>query len=396
MAYIVEFTVEGLAARDITIHRKLDRHLNIFWGLNGSGKTSLLKILDAALRNDSEMLERVPFRTASVTFYAESLNVLVRRSIDKLRPSASHYEEHDFEVPSLLPAGDGPWEEFLPLESEDGWVTEVLGDSEVPRRFLSSRFHHAYLPISRLTDLGRGRAPSERQRSVNDAALDEQFAAQVRQRWQIYNSDALSEIRAIQQSGIASILALLFGGNPRVAELGDQTIPGEVAYSMVDAFLSEQKLNLRLTKKDFLRRYSDESDLRLVVANIQEVMRLVDDAQRPQQELQSIIRSLYSGGKELVFGPSTLAGIGVQSGATEIPLQSLSAGEKQLLRLMLEVLAARSSTVMIDEPELSMHVDWQLDLVKSMQRVNPDCQLLLATHSPDVMAKVPSEVVFKL
>jgi len=85
-----------------------------------------------------------------------------------------------------------------------------------------------------------------------------------------------------------------------------------------------------------------------------------------------------------------------QIDGTNIPLQSLSSGEKQLLRLMLETLAAGSSTVMIDEPELSMHVDWQQVLVAAMRRVNPECQMLLATHSPEVMAEVADENVFEL
>lgn len=63
---------------------------------------------------------------------------------------------------------------------------------------------------------------------------------------------------------------------------------------------------------------------------------------------------------------------------------------------MLEVLAADANTVMIDEPELSLHVDWQQVLVASMQKVNPECQMLLATHSPEVMADVPDELVFQL
>ena len=43
-----------------------------------------------------------------------------------------------------------------------------------------------------------------------------------------------------------------------------------------------------------------------------------------------------------------------------------------------------------------MHVDWQQVLVAAMKRVNPDCQLLLATHSPEVMADVADKYVFEL
>jgi len=134
------------------------------------------------------------------------------------------------------------------------------------------------------------------------------------------------------------------------------------------------------------------------VSNIQDVTREVQEALRAQHDFQEVIQTLYSGDKELLFdvGRAARGSLRIQANGTAIPLQSLSSGEKQLLRLMLETLAAEEDVVMIDEPELSMHVDWQQVLVASMRRVNPDCQLLLATHSPEVMADVPNEYVFEL
>ena len=51
---------------------------------------------------------------------------------------------------------------------------------------------------------------------------------------------------------------------------------------------------------------------------------------------------------------------------------------------------------MIDEPELSLHPDWQKGLVGSMRRVNPEAQFLLATHSPELMIDVDDDCVFEL
>lgn len=75
---------------------------------------------------------------------------------------------------------------------------------------------------------------------------------------------------------------------------------------------------------------------------------------------------------------------------------SLSSGERQLLYLFLEAMGAEYNTVLMDEPELSLHVDWQQRLLQSMQALNPDMQLIVATHSPEILAHVPLDNTFEL
>ena len=67
--------------------------------------------------------------------------------------------------------------------------------------------------------------------------------------------------------------------------------------------------------------------------------------------------------------------------------KKLSSGEKQFLIVMLTVLLQRKreSILIMDEPEISMHIDWQRKLLQSLNRLNPNCQLILATHSPGVI-----------
>jgi len=80
----------------------------------------------------------------------------------------------------------------------------------------------------------------------------------------------------------------------------------------------------------------------------------------------------------------------------QIPLAGLSSGEKQLVRILIEVIMIDESVIIIDEPELSMHIDWQRELVKAMQTVNPAAQIVMATHSPEIMENVPDECIFRL
>lgn len=67
--------------------------------------------------------------------------------------------------------------------------------------------------------------------------------------------------------------------------------------------------------------------------------------------------------------------------------KKLSSGEKQFLIIMLTVLLQRKeeSILIMDEPEISMHIDWQRELLNNLKRLNPNCQIILATHSPGVV-----------
>src|SRR5688572_24768398 len=81
MAHITEFKIEGLLGRQEPIAMQLDRHTNVFFGSNGAGKTSLLKILAAACSADLELLTRVPFGQADVSIYVQTHDRVLRRNI---------------------------------------------------------------------------------------------------------------------------------------------------------------------------------------------------------------------------------------------------------------------------------------------------------------------------
>jgi predicted ATP-binding protein involved in virulence len=43
-----------------------------------------------------------------------------------------------------------------------------------------------------------------------------------------------------------------------------------------------------------------------------------------------------------------------------------------------------------------MHIDWQRQLAAVMRQLNPNAQLILAIHSPEIMANIDDEKVFRL
>ena len=71
-----------------------------------------------------------------------------------------------------------------------------------------------------------------------------------------------------------------------------------------------------------------------------------------------------------------------------IPLERLSAGEKQMLLLLftLFLMEDKPNVLLLDEPEISLHIEWQDKLVGLMNELNPNCQIIMTTHSPNIFA----------
>ncbi len=65
----------------------------------------------------------------------------------------------------------------------------------------------------------------------------------------------------------------------------------------------------------------------------------------------------------------------------------LSSGEKQLLILLIFALAENNQEFITlwDEPEISLHIDWQRKLINTVHMLNPNGQLIISTHSPSII-----------
>jgi ABC-type glutathione transport system ATPase component len=75
--------------------------------------------------------------------------------------------------------------------------------------------------------------------------------------------------------------------------------------------------------------------------------------------------------------------------ASELEPAQLSSGEQQMLVLAYEVLfeTPEGTLLLIDEPEISLHVLWQSTFVDDIAEMGRprDLSFLLATHSPTLI-----------
>lgn len=82
--------------------------------------------------------------------------------------------------------------------------------------------------------------------------------------------------------------------------------------------------------------------------------------------------------------PKTMSGIRL----------ALSSGEREIVTLIYAAThMSKQQIVLIDEPEISLHVDWQRHLLKEMSKQLGDRQIIVCTHSPVIGADYEEQAI---
>lgn len=102
----------------------------------------------------------------------------------------------------------------------------------------------------------------------------------------------------------------------------------------------------------------------------------------PKTKFQNIMDELFKDTNKSIDRKSNEIQF-FQNGEVLTPYQ-LSSGEKQMLVIMLTALVENGEhyALLMDEPEISLHIEWQKGLLKLIRELNPNVQIILSTHSP--------------
>jgi predicted ATPase len=158
--------------------------------------------------------------------------------------------------------------------------------------------------------------------------------------------------------------------------------------------ISEYLRELRLKTPDEIKRYQK------IISNKDAILddaqnradAIIADAQQKAQEIAGekehfydLVDSLFADTAKKALRTSNEIVL-VQNGENLYPYQ-LSSGEKQMLIILLTVLVQNKEpyTLFMDEPEISLHVEWQQRLIGLIRDLNPNAQIILTTHSPAVI-----------
>ena len=122
--------------------------------------------------------------------------------------------------------------------------------------------------------------------------------------------------------------------------------------------------------------------IELLTSGVPEDQLKATEVSRPKTRFQDLIDDLFQEtGKKIIRKSNEIQF--EQDGDILTPYQ-LSSGEKQMLVILPTVLVQDNQhcTLFMDEPEISLHVEWQQRLISLIRCLNPNVQIILTTHSP--------------
>jgi ABC-type Mn2+/Zn2+ transport system ATPase subunit len=418
----------GLYDHKIGLNTK--ERITLIIGPNGRGKTVCLKFIEALFSNRFGYFTEIPFERAEFVF-------TTGERITVTPPE----KEGDLKSPTLvLFKNDGSSYVWAPVTMDQKLVREVrrylpptwqsLGDGlwidesdgeEVTTRELVVRFG---IP-QKLIDSLQPERPIEFKGILNgiDCHLIETQRLLVLQSG--FSDDNHHEYfsprrrsrdtrLAIQQKAMM-LKAILKDTLTRYANLSqslDRTFPLRVFEAQGTASLSQDELRQELSRLDEARKAlmsagiidTEYEAVSLRSGNIEPGVAMaleiyVKDA-RQKLEVFDNLRGRIDLFKELIdrrFIDKSIQvdrelGYRITSKTGDsVPLDKLSSGEQHQLILLFDLLfeVTENSLILIDEPELSLHVSWQKSFIESLQRIIRlnAFDVLLATHSPAVVAR---------
>lgn len=350
--------ITGLLGRQTPLAFDLHDDLNILTGRNGSGKTTVLKLLWYIISGNILLaLREVPFdrvaietstyrcainRTGRVTCTVEWTSGATSRLFeDEYGDDGDIYINAEDQADELLcEAGSSI---FLPTfrRIEGGFTTSDRGSNNFARA--RNKLEDSLVELSK--SLSKGDHVFVSSLSTNDivSLLTSEY------------TDLSEKTRKFQQEMSQRII-------DRIKEFKLDQSSGDVGAAILVL--------------DEVRR-----EIESIEAYNNKIM-------QPVEVVRELVARIFkhSGirlGKTFNFGDA----------AGAVNSDALSAGEKQMLSFIAYNAFYEDTVFIIDEPELSLHVDWQRQLFAILRSQQSSNQFIIATHSPFIYSKFPDKEI---
>lgn len=422
MNIIDKVRIEGFwGDSDNVIEIRLDKSFNFLVGQNGTGKTTVINLVAAVLMADFDRLDRIQF---------DRISLKLRSLTDRKKPSIVVIKEPKVDVPYYdicyeirEAASEKPKKFDLDALAEErsyrGVPPRALRDRMVRKKFIDvqkeieSLVRVCWLSVNRhseevrpLDDRRYVSAVDYKISSLNNGIV--RYFSQLSRRY----ADHLLEF---QKNSFLSILtqereaALVSMSKEIDVDKERKSLAKVFELLGVETRLYERKLDTHIAKfTNAVKAFEEKGKLTTIdfaaMYNVWKTHSLVQHYEAiekkkkeifaPRDLFVEIVNEMFSGRKKIEISEKNEIYVKTNTGRP-ILLDELSSGEKQLLIILGEaLLQEQSSTVYIaDEPELSLHVSWQEQLTAAITRLNPNAQIVFATHSPDIVGENSDKVI---
>ncbi|WP_255943411.1 ATP-binding protein [Vibrio campbellii] len=159
------------------------------------------------------------------------------------------------------------------------------------------------------------------------------------------------------------------------------------SYSQLDILISKELNKLsRLIIKN-ANKTMDQYSLKLLNSN-DDIYSLSKSNMNSIHSFLEKLNELFNG-EDKEFSIDNTGLLKIRSNAKEISHKQLSSGEKQMLYILLKTVntSDKPTIIFLDEPEISMHLNWQEQLIDVLRKINPHIQIVAVSHSPALVMK---------
>ena len=354
--YIKNISIKNLWGK-YNIDWELDKETNILAGQNGTGKTTVLNLIHSVLSGNSEIVDRYYFNSIKIVFdtnehilLISTDNFLAEFANDPIIKLMANFSE------LIQPKNEKDVEAIKTFEDFALRIKKVLG-AEINPEELAKRSGYFEHNIKNLED--------------------------IKQLKNLFNFSFVSTFDKIRNHQINY-------------ELHETELNSDLFQAIDDFNIYE----LTLYKKEEKITKNTESEIKEILnkdnqsaVELQQIGVLYKKIEQLRKELYKNKYFLIDTINELFKKSEKKIGFDKEGylifhqDDTIIDPEDLSAGEKQLLIILINSVIHDNKpfTYLMDEPEISLHVDWQEDLIKMISKINKNAQIIIATHSPAII-----------
>jgi len=362
---VYEIEVVGLNKSKNPITLRFNEDINIITGRNGSGKTTILKLIWYCISaNIERAIREVVF--SAVTIVTSKYTLIVDRQETKNR-----------EVIHIIlksPNGETLLDKKEPAKRDD--VVDQANQLTVEMLDTS-----IFFPTFRRIEGGFSMTDGSRSGVSRFVHRGEELFLSERHGFGSQIQDALeshADRLSVGKHKFVSSISTVDIQQLVTRKYNDATTRVEdYSKSLTDSIFSEIRSYRQSNpeEKDALR--DAVSTLDRINQDVVEFENVRENAFKSITVLSKIIVTIFKH-KGIRLNPRITLGDIDQS----INSDSLSAGEKQMLSFLCYNALYSNCPFFIDEPELSLHVDWQRILLDVLVEQKTNNQLFIATHSP--------------
>lgn len=163
--------------------------------------------------------------------------------------------------------------------------------------------------------------------------------------------------------------------------------------SLKEEISDAKKINdVRLTV-DLLFKLSELTKITNIISKAEKIEQSKKKVRQPIEDFLNTVNSyIQSNNSEKQVGIDSDGTIYLKTNqGNKVNIQNLSSGEKQIVTffayLIFGLQTSNQSIFIVDEPELSLHLNWQRKFVDSILSINDNVQLIFATHAPEMIGR---------